>query len=120
MPDGVIQVVNYRRIQYGMPSGIELCNIHHESTLVDLFADDNLNDDNSNASDNDWGLNKNPEEDLKKITFDNHVDGSEVQDLNIENEDILHLYDGGDLSRNIGVQHKQKDQHNHFGGPVVD
>ena len=50
-------------------------------------------------------LNKNPEGELKKITFDNHVDKNEVQDLNIDNKDILHLYDGGDLSCNIGVQH---------------
>ena len=103
-----------------MPSGIEFCNIHHESTLADLFADNDLDNDDSIVSDNDWGLNKNPEDDLQKITFDDHVDGSEVQDLNIDNKDILHLYDDGDLSRNIGVQHEQEDQHNHFGGPVVD
>ena len=48
-------------------------------------------------------MNKNPEEDLKKITFDRHVDDNEVQDLTIDNKDILHLYDGGDLSYNIGV-----------------
>ena len=65
MPDGVIQVVNDMRIQDGMPSGIEFRNIHHKLTLVDLFVDNDLNDDNSNASNNDWGLNKNPEEDLK-------------------------------------------------------
>ena len=53
-------------------------------------------------------------------TFDDHVDGSEVQDLNIDNEEILHLYDGRDLSRNIEFQHKQEDQHNHIGGPIVD
>ena len=102
-----------------MPSGIEFPNIHHESTLADLFTDEDLNNDDSNASDNDWGLNKMPEEDLQKITFDNHVDGTEVQDLNIANEDILHLYDGSDLSRNIGVQHDDEDQHNHFGGPAA-
>ena len=89
-----------------MQSGIVFCNIHHESTLADLFADNDLNDDNGSASNNDWGLNKNSEEDLKKIMFNNHVDGSEVEDLNIDNEDILHLYDGGDLCCNIGVQHK--------------
>ena len=120
MSEDVIQVVNDIGIHDSMPSRIKFRNIHHESTLADLFADDNLNDDNSNASNNDWGLNKNPEEDLKKIKFSDHVDGSEVQDLNIDNEDILYLYDGGDLSCNIGVQHKQEDQRNHFGGPVVD
>ena len=103
-----------------MPSGIEFRNIHHESPLADLFADNDFNNENSNAYNNDWGFNKNPEEDLKKITFDNHVDDNEVQDLNIDQKDILHLYDGGNLSRNIGVQHEQEGQHNHFGGPVVD
>ena len=65
-------------------------------------------------------MNNNPEEDLKKIKFDNHVDSNEVQDLNVDNKGILHLYDGGDLSRNIEVQHDQEDHHNYFGGPVVD
>ena len=120
MPDNVIKVVNNMGGQDGIPSGIEFRNIHHELTFADLFADDDLNDDDSNASDNDWGLNKYPEEDLKKITFDNHIDDNEVKDLNIDNKDILHLYDGGDLSRNIDVQHEQEDQHNHFGGSVVD
>ena len=120
MPDNVIQVVNDMGIQDGMPNGIEFRNIHHESSLADLFAEDNLNNDNSIASDNNWGLNKNHEEDLKKKTFDKHVNGNEVQDLNIDNKDIIHLYNVGDLSRNIGIQHKQEDQDNHFGGPVVD
>ena len=86
-----------------MPNGIKFCNIHYESTLADLFADDNLHNDDSNTYDDDWGLNKNLEEDLKKITFCNHVNENKVEDLNIDNEDILHLYDGGNLSCNIGV-----------------
>ena len=49
MPDDVIQVVNDMGIQEGMPSVIEFCNIRHESNLSDLFADDDLNNDNSNA-----------------------------------------------------------------------
>ena len=53
MPDGVIQVVNDMGEQDGMPNGIEFCNIHHESTLADLFADNDFNDNNSNTSDND-------------------------------------------------------------------
>ena len=52
--------------------------------------------------------------------FGDDVDDTEVQDLNIANEDILHLYNGSDLRRNIGVQHNQEDQHNHFGGPAVN
>ena len=71
--------------QDDMPTGIEFRNIHEESTLSDLFADKDLNNDNSNASDQDWGENKNPEDDLQKITFEDDVDDTEVQDLNIKN-----------------------------------
>ena len=42
-----------------------------------------------------------------------------MQDLNIANEDTIHLYNGSDISCNIGVQHDQEDQHNHFGGPAM-
>ena len=91
MPDDVIEVVNNLGIQGGMPNGIQFCNIHQESIVADLFADEDLHNDNSCAFDNDWGLNKNPEEELKKITFDDHVNKNEVQDLNITNEDIPHL-----------------------------
>ena len=106
--------------QEGMSNGIQFRNIHHKSTLADLFADDDLHDDHSCASDTDWDLNKKPEEDLKKITFNNHVDDDEVEDINIDNKDIRHLNNGGNLSWNIGVQHEQEHQNNHFGGPVVD
>ena len=91
IPDDVIEIVNNLGEQDDMPTGIKFRNIHHESTLADLFADEDLNNDDSNASDKDWGLNKNPEDDLQKITFDKNVDDTEVQDLNIANEDILHL-----------------------------
>ena len=52
--------------------------------------------------------------------FDDDVDNTKIQDLNITNEDILHLYNGLDLSRNVGIQHDNEDQHNHFGGPAVN
>lgn len=120
MPGDEIKGVNDLGEQEDMPTGIEFRNIHQESTLTDLFADKDLNDDNSTASDKDWGLNKNPENDLQKITFDDDVDDTEVQDLNIENIDILLFYDGSDLRRNVGIQHDNEDQHNHFGGPIVN
>ena len=62
MPDNVIQVVNNLGEQDDMPTGIKFRNIHKESILADLFADEDLNDDDSNASDQDWGENKNPED----------------------------------------------------------
>ena len=111
MPDNVIEVVNDLGEQDDMPTRIEFRNIHQESIFADLFVDKDLNDGNSNTSDKDWGLNKNLEDDLQKITLDNNVDDTEMQDLNIANEDILHLYDGSDLSRNVGVQHNDEDQH---------
>ena len=137
-PDDVIEAVNEIGRLEGMPNGIEFLNIDKESTLSDLFADEDLNDDDSNASDQDWGDRKNPEDDLQLATFDrdvnDSVDGTEVQDLNIDHiehgtvaqvlniadEDALHLKDGSDLSRNIGVQHENEDQHNHFGGPALN
>ena len=120
MPDNVIQVVNDTGEQNGTANGIQFCNIHHKSTLVDLFADDDHHNDDSNTSDTDSDLSEKPEEDLKKITFDNHIDDNEVEDLNIDNKDIRHLNDGDYLSCNIGVQHEQEVQHNHSGGPIVD
>ena len=53
IPDDVIQAVNDMGIQEVMPNEIKYRNIHHESTLADLFADKDLNDDDSNASNND-------------------------------------------------------------------
>ena len=53
-------------------------------------------------------------------TFDVDIDNDEVNDLNINNEDILHLNDGSDLNRNIEDEHEQDNQHNHFGGPIFE
>ena len=55
-----------------------------------------------------------------KAIFDDDIVDNEVDDLNINNEDILHLNDGGDLNRNIGEKHGQENQHNHFGGPILE
>ena len=120
MPDNVIKVVNVMGKQDKMKNRIQFHNIHHESTLSDLYSDKDFNADSSCASDADWDLDKKPEEDLKKTTFDDHIDDDEVKDLNIDNKDIPYVNDGGDLSRNIGVQHKHEGQYNHFCGPVVD
>ena len=84
MPDDVIEVVNDMGKQEGMPNGIQFHNIHHKSTLADFYADEDLNDDDSCALVTDWDLSKKPEEDLKKITFDDHVDDDEVEDFNID------------------------------------
>ena len=48
------------------------------------------------------------------------IDDDEVDDLNIDNKDILHLNDGGDLNCNIEDEHEQGNQHNHFGGPIFE
>ena len=50
MPDNVIEVVNYIGKQGGKPNRIQFRTIHHKSTLVDLFEDNNLHNDDSCAS----------------------------------------------------------------------
>ena len=69
MPDDVIKVVNDMGIQDKMPFGIQFHNIHHESTLSDLYADDDKSADSSCASDADFEQKKKPEEDLVRPTF---------------------------------------------------
>ena len=99
---------------------IQFHKIHHESTLSDLYENTDKSADSSCASDADFEQKKKPEEDLVRLTFDVDIDDDEVDDLNINNEDILHLNDGGDLSCNIKDKHKQDNQHNHFGGPIFE
>ena len=65
MPEDVIQVVNEMGRQEGMSNGIHFCNINKESTLSDLYVDDDSRDYNSCASDKDWKMPKNSEVDLK-------------------------------------------------------
>ena len=109
MPEDVITAVNEIGRQEGMPEGIQFHNIHHESTLLDLFVDKDLNDNDSCASDIDWNMEKNPEVDLKKLVTNIAIDNNQVADLN--NEDALHLNDGLADDNNadnedIGVVHK--------------
>ena len=55
MAEDVVIVVNEMDKQEGMPDGIQFHNIHHESTLSDLYADKvGHEDDNSCASDKEW------------------------------------------------------------------
>ena len=120
MPDDVIKVVNDMGVQDKMPFEIKFHNIHHESILSDLYADNHYHADSSCASDDDFEQKKKPEEDLVRPTFDVDIDDNEVDDLNINNEDILHLNDWGDLNHNIEDEHEQENQHNHFGGPIFE
>ena len=57
---------------------------------------------------------------VQDLNIDHIANGTVAQVLNIADEDALHLNDGSDLSRNIGVQYKNEDQHNHFGGPALN
>ena len=97
-----------------MPFGIQFHNIHHESTLSDLYADNDKSADSSCASDDNFEQKKKPEEDLVRPTFNVDINNDEVDDLNINNEDILHLNDWGDLNHNIEDEHEQENQNNHF------
>ena len=79
MPDDVIKVVNDMGRQERMPDGIQFHNIHHESTLSDLYADeDNSDCESSCASDKDYSEKKKPEVDLQKVPYDNDLDDDEV------------------------------------------
>ena len=95
-----------------MPDRIQLHNIHHKSTLSDLYADA-VGQDNKNscASDDDWKDRKNPEVDLKNLVADLGINDDEVGDM--DNKDALHLNDGFsgiEDTANDGVQHEQDNQ----------
>lgn len=89
---------------------------------MDLYADNDFQDNNSCASDNDWKIEENAQKDLKKLEFeiDIVVDDNEIEDLN--NEDAIYLNDGLADDNNadiedIGVVNKHDNQHNYFGAP---
>ena len=64
MAEEVVKVVNNIGKQEGMSDSIQFHNIHHKSTLSDLYADEVCHkDDNSCASDEYWKDRKNPEDD---------------------------------------------------------
>ena len=92
IPDDVIQVVNDIGKQEVAPDGIHFRNIHHESILLDLFANNGLYDNDSYASNADWKIGKKAEKYLKKIEFNINVKNNEINDLN--NKDAVHLKDG--------------------------
>ena len=109
MAEDIVEVVNEMGKQEGMTDRIQFHNIHHKSTLSDLFVDEVGQDDvNSCASDNDWKDRKNPQVDLKNFVADVGIDDDEVNDL--DDEDALHLNDrlaGNKDTANDGVQHEQ-------------
>ena len=82
MSDDVIKVVNDMGIQDKLSFGIQFHNIHHKSTLSDLYADDDKSADSSCASDADLEQKKKPEEDLLRPIFDVDIDDNEVNDVN--------------------------------------
>ena len=120
MFEDIIQAADETGRRERMPNRIHFCTIHKESTLSDLYADNDSQDNNRCASDKDWKMPEIREEDLKKIEFDNDVDNDEIKDLN--NQDKLHLNDNLANNKNndiddIGAINKHDDQHDHFGVP---
>ena len=66
--EDIVKVVNEMGKQEGILDTIQFYNIHHESTLSDLFANEvGCHDNNSCASKNDLKDKKNPELDLKNL-----------------------------------------------------
>ena len=119
MAEDIVEVVNEMGKQEGIPDKIQFHNIHHESTLSDLYADEVGQDDNSCPSDNNWKNRKNPEVDLKNLIAGVGIDNDEVDDL--DDKEALHLNDAfGDIedTTNDGVQHDQDNQQHNFGGHI--
>ena len=120
MPKDVVKVVNEMGKQEEMPDGIQFHDIHHKSTLSDLYADkDGHEDNNSCTSNKDQKDRKNPETDLKNLVADVGIEDDKVNEL--DDEDALHLNDGFGVIEDIandGVQHEQDSQQHHFGGPI--
>ena len=81
IPKYVIQVVNDIEKQEVTPDRIQFRNIYHKSILSDIFADNDLYDKDSYASDPYWKIGKEPETNLKKIGFDINVNDNEIDDL---------------------------------------
>ena len=123
MPQDLIQVVNEMGRQEGMLDAIKFCNIHKESSLLDLYIDDDFQEDKSCVFDtcnSNQKKEENTEKDLKKLEFDINVDDNEIKDLN--DEHALHLNDGLADNTNTDIEdiefiNKNDDQHNHFGAP---
>ena len=108
MAKDIVEVVNEMGKQQGMPDGIQFHNIHHKSTLSDLYADEVGQDDNSYASDNDQKDRKYPQADLKNLVANVGINNDEVNDL--EDGDALQLNDGfvgNKDTANDGVQDEQ-------------
>ena len=107
-----------------MPDGIQFHNIHHKSTLLDLYADKVGHKDNDScASDKDQKDRKNPDDDLKNLVADVGIDNDEVDDLvdDPNKEDATHLNDGFGTIEDIvngGVQHEKENKQHHFGSPI--
>ena len=125
MAKDVVKVVNEIGKQEGMPDGIQIHNIHYESTLSDLYADKvGHKGGDSWASDKDWKGRNNPEINLKNFVTDVPINNDEVDNLvnNLNNKDAIHFNDGfGNIEDfvNDGVQHAEDNQQHHFYGPIV-
>ena len=107
MAEDIVEVVNEMGKQEGMPDGIQFHNIHHESTLSDLFPNKVGHGDYSCASDNNQQKRKNPELDLKSL----------IADVDMDDDGNDGLADNEDTADDEG-QRKQDNQHDHFGSPI--
>ena len=121
IPNHAIQVVNDMGKREVTPDGIQFRNIHHKSIILGLFVDNDLDNNDSYASDADHKIRREPETDLKKIEFNIDVKDDKINDLN--NKDTVHFKDGlaDDKNTDIkgsGVQYKQDARRNRCCTPV--
>ena len=106
IPEDVIQVVNDMGKQEVTLDGIQFCNIHHKSILLDLFVDNDLYDDNIYVSDAEQKITKKPGIDPKKIEFNIDVNNNKMDDL--YNKGEIHLNDGLADDKNIDIEDSLK------------
>ena len=109
MTEDTITVVNEIEKEEGMPDGIQLHYMNHESTLSNLYANEVGHNDNSYASDNNWNEKDRPEQDVSLIV-DTNFDKDELEDIDdLGDEDKLHLGNGIADDEEIADNENQQD-----------
>ena len=105
MPDDVISLVNQIGVEDGSLEGILFCNVHKVLIVEDLYKDVNSQDNSNCASNQSWEMKKNgDQEDDKNIVQDDDMEQNEIDVLN---EDLLHLRNGlGDNINNANKEHQ--------------
>ena len=114
MAEDIAIVVNDIGKEEGMPDGIQFHNIHHESTLSNLYVNEVGQNYDSYASNDNWNKKDRPEQDVRLIVDMNiDEDKDELEGIDdLGDEDELHL--GNRIADDEGIT-DNKNQQDHFG-----